>query len=252
MPPDDHKSADNPLGEDCVVLNGRTTESKWGDVLCLRKERSILHTSLFDTKMPKHDMSDHIYDNTRWMKKDSLGSRKCRSISAVIAVFLVLSLLVNGLLAYLYFIKVKNMLLHCEPVTNCSISESEQGSPGCTYEEELRSFDYCPDLPVQWLKGNGSFYVFSKHNKSWSSSRKHCQDLGGDLVFINNTEEKEFLGRRLCVAGESDLYWTGNSDGNWADLNSKQHNCSVLKGNAQEDISCLREERSICEIQCLQ
>ncbi|XP_058625138.1 C-type lectin domain family 17, member A-like isoform X2 [Onychostoma macrolepis] len=40
-PPDDHKSADNPLGEDCVVLNGRMFEAKWGDVFCLRKERSI-------------------------------------------------------------------------------------------------------------------------------------------------------------------------------------------------------------------
>jgi len=49
------------------------------------------------------------------------------------------------------------------------------------------------DLPEQWLKGNGSFYVFSNHNKTWSSSRKHCQDLGGDLVFINNTEEKVYI-----------------------------------------------------------
>ncbi|XP_067285070.1 snaclec 27 [Pseudorasbora parva] len=208
--------------------------------------------------MPKHDMSDHIYDNTRWMKKDSLGSRisarekKCKPIYAVIAVLLLLSLLVNWVLAYLYFTKDKNMLLQCEPVTNCSISDHEQSSPGCTYEEEWISLNYCPDLPEQWLKGNGSFYVFSKHNKTWSSSRKHCQDLGGDLVFINNTEEKDFLARRLCVTGESDLYWAAKSDGNWADLDSKQHNCAVLKGNTQEEISCLSEERSICEIPCLQ
>lgn len=53
------------------------------------------------------------------------------------------------------------------------------------------------DLPEQWLKGNGSFYVFSYHNKTWSSSRKHCQDLGGDLVFINNTEEK--VHQNVCI-----------------------------------------------------
>jgi len=34
-----------------------------------------VHTSLFDTAMPKHDMSDHIYDNTRWMKNNSRGSK---------------------------------------------------------------------------------------------------------------------------------------------------------------------------------
>ncbi|KAK9977885.1 hypothetical protein ABG768_019669 [Culter alburnus] len=207
--------------------------------------------------MSKHDTSDHIYDNTIWMKKDSLGNRKttrekkCRPVYIIIAVLLFLSLLVNGVLAYLYFTKDKNML-HCEPVTNCSNSDHEQDSPGCTYEEQWSSINYCPDLPEQWLKGNDRFYVFSNHNKTWSSSRKHCQDLGGDLVIINNTEEKEFLARRLCVTGESDLYWAGNSDGNWADPDSKQHNCAVLKGNTQEDISCLREERSICEIPCLQ
>ncbi|KAK9977884.1 hypothetical protein ABG768_019668 [Culter alburnus] len=41
LPPDDYKSADNPLGEDCVILNGRMSEPKWGDVFCSRKERSI-------------------------------------------------------------------------------------------------------------------------------------------------------------------------------------------------------------------
>ncbi|XP_051988678.1 hepatic lectin-like [Xyrauchen texanus] len=38
--PDDHKAM-NPLGEDCVVLNGRINEAQWGDISCLRKESSI-------------------------------------------------------------------------------------------------------------------------------------------------------------------------------------------------------------------
>ncbi len=63
---------------------------------------------------------------------------------------------------------------------------------------------------------------------------------------------QEFLAQRLCVTGESDLYWAGNKDGNWPNLDSKQHNCAALKGNKQENISCSREERSICEIPCLQ
>lgn len=62
---------------------------------------------------------------------------------------------------------------------------------------------------------------------------------------------QEFLAQRLCVTGESKLYWAGNEDGNWSNLNPKD-NCAVLKGNTQEQISCLREERSICEIPCLQ
>lgn len=203
-------------------------------------------------------MSDHIYGNIDCMKKDSFGIKKsakekrCRPICVKgLAVLLILSLLVNGVLAYLCVTKY-NMLLHCEPVTNCSISDNEQGSQSCTYDEDWSSINYCPDLPEQWYKGNGRFYVFSSYNNTWSSSREYCKSLGGDLAIISNKEEKEFLAQRLCVTGESELYWAGNKDGNWPNLDSKQHNCAALKGNTQENISCSREERSICEIPCLQ
>ncbi|XP_056609473.1 perlucin-like protein [Triplophysa dalaica] len=39
--PDNYTSPEYPEGEDCVILNGRITEAKWGDVSCLRKERGI-------------------------------------------------------------------------------------------------------------------------------------------------------------------------------------------------------------------
>lgn len=58
-----------------------------------------------------------------------------------------------------------------------------------------------------------------------------------------------FLAHRLCITGESNLYWTGNRGGNWK--GQEQVNCDTLKGNKQGDASCHREERSICEIPCL-
>ncbi|XP_051988662.1 C-type lectin domain family 4 member E isoform X2 [Xyrauchen texanus] len=137
----------------------------------------------------------------------------------VLSVLLFLSLLANGVLIYLYF-TANTMFWQCEPVTNCSNS----------------------GLQEQWFKGKGSFYVFSSLSKNWSSSKQYCQDLGGDLVIVNNTEEKEFLAQRQCLSGESSLYWSDKREGN----------CAVLKGHTQEDISCLREEKSICEIPCLQ
>ncbi|XP_043091598.1 killer cell lectin-like receptor subfamily G member 1 [Puntigrus tetrazona] len=208
--------------------------------------------------MAKHNMSDHIYGNFNFMKKDSFGIKKsarekrCRPVCAkALLLLFILSLLVNGWLVYLCATKY-NMLLHCEPVTNCSNSDDEQVIPGCTYDEDWSSLNYCPDLPEHWYKGNSRFYVFTNNNKTWSSSREYCKSLGGDLAFINSTEEKEFLAQRLCVTGESDLYWAGNEDTNWTNLDSKQHNCAALKGSTQETISCSREERSICEIPCLQ
>ncbi|XP_051572740.1 C-type lectin domain family 4 member E-like [Myxocyprinus asiaticus] len=44
--PDDYK-AGNPLGEDCVVLNGRVSAAHWGDISCLRKETSICEILCF-------------------------------------------------------------------------------------------------------------------------------------------------------------------------------------------------------------
>ncbi|XP_051988661.1 C-type lectin domain family 4 member E isoform X1 [Xyrauchen texanus] len=158
----------------------------------------------------------------------------------VLSVLLFLSLLANGVLIYLYF-TANTMFWQCEPVTNCSNSGHEQGIPSCSYED-IKSLTYCPGLQEQWFKGKGSFYVFSSLSKNWSSSKQYCQDLGGDLVIVNNTEEKEFLAQRQCLSGESSLYWSDKREGN----------CAVLKGHTQEDISCLREEKSICEIPCLQ
>lgn len=205
--------------------------------------------------MKKRDMFDHVYDNTLWMKKNTRGEkssdkqkRHCTCISILSVVFS-LSLLANVILVCLYFVKNTNMFLHCEPARNCSNSGHEQVNKSCKYEENWKSLNNCPDLPEQWLKGKGSFYVFSSNNKTWSSSRQNCQSLGGDLVIINNPEEKDFLAEKLCITGKSNLYWTGTSERNWE--GQEQVNCFALKGNTQGKVSCQRNERSICEIPCL-
>ncbi|XP_065132986.1 C-type lectin domain family 6 member A-like isoform X2 [Paramisgurnus dabryanus] len=40
FPPDNHPR-DDPLGEDCAVLNGFSKGEKWGDISCSKKEKSI-------------------------------------------------------------------------------------------------------------------------------------------------------------------------------------------------------------------
>ncbi|XP_057202398.1 C-type lectin domain family 17, member A isoform X2 [Triplophysa rosa] len=180
--------------------------------------------------MATGDMFDHVYDNTNWMKKNS-GDRRPgtekRNYIFIVVLSVLLSLLTNAVLGYYYFMKETSQFWDCAPVRNCSNS----------------------DLSEQWVKGNGRFYVFSSFNKTWNFSREHCQSHGGDLVIINNTDEKAFLAHRLCITGESNLYWTGTHGGNWE--GQEQVNCATLKGNKQGDASCHREERSICEIPCL-
>uniref|UniRef100_A0A669BEM0 C-type lectin domain-containing protein n=1 Tax=Oreochromis niloticus TaxID=8128 RepID=A0A669BEM0_ORENI len=48
----------------------------------------------------------------------------------------------------------------------------------------------CPD---RWTRFGSSCYFKSTERKTWSDSRRDCQDKGADLVMINSKEEQEFV-----------------------------------------------------------
>ncbi|XP_039461844.1 C-type lectin domain family 12 member B-like [Oreochromis aureus] len=58
----------------------------------------------------------------------------------------------------------------------------------------------CPD---RWTRFGSSCYFKSTESKTWSDSRRDCQDKGADLVIINSKEEQEFIRN---MGGES---WIG-------------------------------------------
>ncbi|XP_024654210.2 CD209 antigen-like protein C [Maylandia zebra] len=58
----------------------------------------------------------------------------------------------------------------------------------------------CPD---RWTRFGSSCYFKSTESKTWSESRRACQDKGADLVMINSKEEQEFVSK---FGGES---WIG-------------------------------------------
>uniref|UniRef100_A0A669D2X1 C-type lectin domain-containing protein n=1 Tax=Oreochromis niloticus TaxID=8128 RepID=A0A669D2X1_ORENI len=60
----------------------------------------------------------------------------------------------------------------------------------------------CPD---RWTRFGSSCYFKSTERKTWSDSRRDCQDKGADLVMINSKEEQEFI-NELNMRGES---WIG-------------------------------------------
>nr|XP_024654210.1 CD209 antigen-like protein E [Maylandia zebra] len=65
-------------------------------------------------------------------------------------------------------------------------------------KEEIE--EKCPD---RWMRFGSSCYFKSTENKTWSDSRRACQDKGADLVMINSKEEQEFVSK---FGGES---WIG-------------------------------------------
>ncbi|KAI4893918.1 hypothetical protein NFI96_027810, partial [Prochilodus magdalenae] len=119
-------------------------------------------------------------------------------------------------------------------------------------------------------------YVFSQDKLSWSSSRERCKELGGDLAIVNSKEEHDFLGRMVTTVGNSSLHWIGLTDAEtegvwlWVDQTPllknltwwgytpddwKAHDplgedCAVYYGNKWADVSCLYQEKRICEIPC--
>ncbi|XP_039461836.1 C-type lectin domain family 12 member B-like [Oreochromis aureus] len=61
---------------------------------------------------------------------------------------------------------------------------------------------WCPD---RWRRFGCSCYFKSTERKTWSDSRRDCQDKGADLVMINSKEEQKFV-NELNMRGYS---WIG-------------------------------------------
>uniref|UniRef100_A0A3P9DRJ1 C-type lectin domain-containing protein n=1 Tax=Maylandia zebra TaxID=106582 RepID=A0A3P9DRJ1_9CICH len=54
-------------------------------------------------------------------------------------------------------------------------------------EEVLKPQRKCPD---RWMRFGSSCYFKYTEWKTWSDSRRACQDKGADLVMINSKEEQ--------------------------------------------------------------
>ncbi|XP_041867755.1 C-type lectin domain family 2 member B-like isoform X2 [Melanotaenia boesemani] len=73
----------------------------------------------------------------------------------------------------------------------------------------------CPD---GWKRFESSCYFKSTERKTWSESRKDCQERGADLVIINSKDEQEFL-KKLTM---KEFFWIGlgkteGSEWKWVD-----------------------------------
>ncbi|XP_019210922.1 CD209 antigen-like protein D isoform X2 [Oreochromis niloticus] len=65
-----------------------------------------------------------------------------------------------------------------------------------------------------WMRFGCSCYFKSTERKTWSESRRDCQDKGADLVMINSKEEQIFVNK---LGGESwiGLYFKRTSSGGY-------------------------------------
>ncbi|XP_065146251.1 uncharacterized protein [Paramisgurnus dabryanus] len=96
----------------------------------------------------------------------------------------------------------------CRKNTRSLMNERNEMNRWLT-EQDRRSDNF------KWIYYNFSFYYISSEYKSWSDSRRDCEQRGANLVIINNKEEQEFL--QKAIAGKYYYYWIGLSikGGEW-------------------------------------
>ncbi|XP_076829100.1 uncharacterized protein LOC143475210 isoform X5 [Brachyhypopomus gauderio] len=102
-------------------------------------------------------------------------------------------------------------------------------------ENLTRELQALKDKPVNcavgWKLFSRRCYYFSKDQKTWTESRDACIAEGGDLVIINNKEEKDFLQQSKPVPGKMD-YWIGLTDAvkenDWRWLDGTKRNIKLI------------------------
>ncbi|XP_077069326.1 CD209 antigen-like protein C [Siphateles boraxobius] len=195
-------------------------------------------------------MSEAIYSNTipRAISRPAHKNRKKECINkntdgvctvVLLSVLIFLSLLANAALAYLYYSNGPEQLLSCEPVTPCSYSDVDDNAQiKQNFHKDMENgskVQHCltKNFPAKWVQDKDRFYVFSNDTMDWNSSRERCQDLGGDLVIINSSEEQKLLANQIRIIGAQTLYWIGLTDSRnegvwlWMD-DTKDHLGQVL------------------------
>ncbi|XP_052405608.1 C-type lectin domain family 4 member A isoform X1 [Carassius gibelio] len=228
-----------------------------------------MHENIYMNPMQHNPGSEARDQISVFSDKKFVGNKRDGVYLVVLlSILLFLSLLATAVLACLYYTSNSNQLIECEPVKNNSNLEDNKPLLSCSYK----------GLPEKWVQDKGRFYVFSNDTKEWNSSRQRCQDLGGDLVIINSSEEQEFLAQQIVDFNALVLHWIGLTDHQtegvwlWVDNSLLNNNiswwiyppdnydmrdpmgedCAVingyLKGEKWGDISCLEMQRSICEM----
>ncbi|KAK3595857.1 hypothetical protein CHS0354_014680 [Potamilus streckersoni] len=123
----------------------------------------------------------------------------------------------------------------------------------------------------QWTRGGRKCYHFYNEPKlTWVNARTKCQSLGGDLLKVENKDEKWWITGQMLLT--TDSYWTGLNDRAqegtyvWADAATSQdqlvmwnqepndymgqEDCGIIFSNGgYNDANCAAKAAFICELQ---
>ncbi|XP_046700939.1 CD209 antigen-like protein 2 isoform X2 [Silurus meridionalis] len=127
------------------------------------------------------------------------NSSGCRCYRLAVVCLMMLVVLLLAAIAILWF-----------KLTSCKSFAEERDQLQRKSDELQQKFSQLKkdiDTP-KWLYFNSSIYYISNETKSWSESRKDCQDRGADLVIINSSDEQDLVG--MWRSGKE--VWIGAND----------------------------------------
>ncbi|XP_059395915.1 C-type lectin domain family 12 member B-like [Carassius carassius] len=149
----------------------------------------------------------------------------------------------------------KNLTEERVQIMECNNNLTEESKQLMNDKNRLDSWLYKQDQqgePLKWIYYNFSFYYISSEKKSWSDSRRDCQQRGADLVIIKEASEKKFL---LKVV-EKNYFWIGliNTESGWIWIDdtktptgSGTANCAAFRVSDNYRFHCDTTHRWICE-----
>ncbi|XP_078344750.1 uncharacterized protein LOC144630294 [Oculina patagonica] len=129
----------------------------------------------------------------------------------------------------------------------------------CCMRVEFKISDRCPTS--NWEYFQGSCYLFTDHQRTWSDAMKYCRDNGADLIKVTSEEENNFVTRSGKIwwlalrrdATHSDIFrWNNGSIptfANWSGPEPNNHGGSeecveIIDTGKWNDIGCLVNNRA--------
>ncbi|XP_061598130.1 hepatic lectin-like [Cololabis saira] len=110
-------------------------------------------------------------------KRPVRGSTLCLGVLCTVVLVVVVILFIYALLVTLEINQLKTKL---NQLNN-------------TYNQLLNNVS--GECPEGWKRFGSSFYKKFTESKTWSESRRECEERGADLVIINSKEEQDFVGQ---------------------------------------------------------
>ncbi|XP_061597411.1 CD209 antigen-like protein A [Cololabis saira] len=119
------------------------------------------------------------------------GATLCRGVLCTVVLVVVVILFIYALHVTL---EVNQLRTKLKDITSDKDElQREYNQLNNTYNRQKNELD--GECHEGWRRFGSSLYRKFTESKTWSESRKECEERGADLVIINSKEEQDFVGR---------------------------------------------------------